>query len=128
MHVAGDRNVTVKPGDVVLIEHEGNKKIGWPWGVVKEVFPSRDGKVRSALVRTAEGEFLRPLQQLLITEAALSNLDCPGEPLEIVIKDEAVPDNGVEENELVPESITTSRTEGPEFRTFWCLELFCKYN
>ncbi len=66
------RKITAKPGDVVILESDDKKRVEWPWGVVKEIYPGRDGESRTALVKTKYGDFLRPLQRLFLLETALS--------------------------------------------------------
>ncbi len=58
----------VKPniavGNVVLIVDEANPRGKWPVGRVLKVFPGKDGLVRSAIVKTSHGEYLRPITRL----------------------------------------------------------------
>jgi hypothetical protein len=65
------RRVTAKPGDVVILESDNKKRVEWPWGIVKELYRSRDGEFRTALVKTKDGDSLRPLQRLYLLETAL---------------------------------------------------------
>jgi hypothetical protein len=69
-HVTTSKNIAAVPGDVVIIEMDNKKRIDWPLGVVKEVYPGRDGKFRTALVKTKSGESLRPLQRLFLLETS----------------------------------------------------------
>ena len=55
-------NLTV--GSVVLIREENIPRLKWPLGVVTELFPGKDGTVRSVLLRTARGSLTRPIQLL----------------------------------------------------------------
>ena len=60
------RNLEV--GDTVLIV-DGNAPRGkWIWGVVKEVQPNADGRVRRAVVKTPGGEVERPAAKLCLLE------------------------------------------------------------
>jgi len=52
------------PREVVLIGTENSKRADWPLAVVKELIPSRDGKVRLVKLRTASGILLRPVQRI----------------------------------------------------------------
>ncbi|XP_030579763.1 uncharacterized protein LOC115776287 [Archocentrus centrarchus] len=55
----------LKVGDVVLMGDENMPRQTWKLGRVHELFPGRDGKVRSCVVRTSSGTFLRRPVQLL---------------------------------------------------------------
>ncbi|GBM47722.1 hypothetical protein AVEN_16318-1 [Araneus ventricosus] len=54
----------IKIDDVVLIEGDNKSKLLWKLGRVIEVFPGRDGGVRSCLLKTSDGTFKRPVQLL----------------------------------------------------------------
>lgn len=58
-----------------MVEYDGKKRLDWPLGVVKEVYPGRDGKCRSALVKTKTGEFTRPIQRLFLLEMGSSSTE-----------------------------------------------------
>jgi hypothetical protein len=72
-HRAGTKDIGVSPGDLVIVEVDDRKRLDWPLGLVKAVYPGRDGKVRSALVRVKNREILRPIQRLFLLETALSS-------------------------------------------------------
>ena len=55
--------MSLKVGDVVLIGNEKDRN-SWPLAVVEELISGRDGKVRSARVKTATKAFLRPIQHI----------------------------------------------------------------
>lgn len=57
----------ISQGDLVYIADEGVRK-SWTRGVVSEVYPGADGRVRQALVKTARGEFRRPVAKLAVLE------------------------------------------------------------
>ena len=48
----------------MLIREENIPRLKWPLGVVTELFPGKDGTVRSVLLRTARGSLTRPIQLL----------------------------------------------------------------
>jgi hypothetical protein len=50
-------------GDIVLVNNEKKRHL-WPLGIVESIHEGRDGKVRSAQVRTADGSFRRPVHLL----------------------------------------------------------------
>lgn len=53
-----------KPGTIVLIHQDDVAPLRWPIGVIQEVYPGRDGRVRVALVKTATSTFKRPIVKL----------------------------------------------------------------
>ncbi|UYV80788.1 hypothetical protein LAZ67_19001743 [Cordylochernes scorpioides] len=55
-------------GQVVLTGRDGQKRIFWPLGRILELYPGKDGRERIARVRTATGEFVRPLKRLFSLE------------------------------------------------------------
>jgi hypothetical protein len=55
-------------GDIVNIASDNKKRLEWPLGKIEELLPGRDGKVRVAKVKTANGYFSRPLQRLFPLE------------------------------------------------------------
>ncbi|GBM06747.1 hypothetical protein AVEN_62991-1 [Araneus ventricosus] len=54
----------IKIDDVVLIEGDNKSKLLWKLGRVIQVFPGRDGGVRSCLLKTSDGTLKRPVQLL----------------------------------------------------------------
>ena len=58
----------IKPGELVLVYDPGMPRNLWPLAIVKEVFPGRDGKVRSAIVKTRVSDLHRPITQLVRLE------------------------------------------------------------
>ena len=54
----------MKAGSVVLIQDEGSSRLQWSLGVIQELYPGRDGHVRSVQVKTAESMLIRPIQCL----------------------------------------------------------------
>ncbi|XP_065088055.1 uncharacterized protein LOC135709594 [Ochlerotatus camptorhynchus] len=57
----------VSGGDLVYIADEGTRK-SWTRGMVLEVYPGADGRIRQALVKTAKGEYRRPVTKLTVLE------------------------------------------------------------
>lgn len=51
-------------GTIVLIHQDDVAPLRWPIGVIQEVYPGRDGRVRVAMVKTATGTFKRPIVKL----------------------------------------------------------------
>ena len=63
----------VKVGDIVLVIDKQQDKTQWPLARVLETFPGSDGLVRTARVKTATGQYVRPVQRLcMLEEAAVS--------------------------------------------------------
>ncbi|GBM05479.1 hypothetical protein AVEN_94768-1 [Araneus ventricosus] len=56
------RNMAID--DVVLIEGDNKSKLLWKLGRVIQVFPGRDGGVRSCLLKTSDGPLKRPVKLL----------------------------------------------------------------
>lgn len=82
----------IEVGDIVWVASDLQKRVDWELGLVVKVFPGKDNVVRVALVKTANSEFLRPVQKLCRMEVG-SNL----EKGNLVIP---------KESEIVSESVT----------------------
>ncbi|XP_008482926.1 uncharacterized protein LOC103519612 [Diaphorina citri] len=54
----------VKVGDVVIIVQDNSPVLSWPLGVVQEVYPGKDGVIRTVLVKTKGGCLKRPVVKL----------------------------------------------------------------
>jgi hypothetical protein len=65
------RNIEVD--DLVIIKETGLARNKWPLGRITEVFPGRDGRIRSAKIWTATGEFHSPISQICLLEGANNN-------------------------------------------------------
>lgn len=63
----------LKIGEVVLIGSDGTKRQTWQVGIILKLFPGKDKNVRVALVKTSQGEYVRPLQRLHPLEIFKSN-------------------------------------------------------
>ena len=59
--------------DLVIIKETGLARNKWPLGRITEVFPGRDGRIRSAKIWTATGEFHSPISQICLLEGANNN-------------------------------------------------------
>ncbi|QQP55026.1 Putative gag-pol protein [Caligus rogercresseyi] len=53
-----------------LIVDKGTKRGDWKCGRVKEVYPSKDGRVRVARISTERGETTRPIVKLCLLAKA----------------------------------------------------------
>ena len=58
----------VQVGSLVLVQGETRHRLSWPIGVVKQVFPGRDGVVRAAEIKTSKGLLTRSIQRLHVLE------------------------------------------------------------
>ena len=58
----------MKLDDIVLVISE-TPRGQWPLGRVIEVFPGKDGLVRTAKVKTASATFVRPVTKLALIES-----------------------------------------------------------
>jgi Pao retrotransposon peptidase./Reverse transcriptase (RNA-dependent DNA polymerase)./Integrase core domain. len=58
-------NIEPREGEVVLIREDKMPRASWPYGVIVKLNPSRDSRVRTAIVRTAHRtEIVRPISML----------------------------------------------------------------
>ena len=60
------RNIRI--GDLVLVKNETTPRHQWPLGLVVDTHPGKDGRVRSARVKTQTGLYLRPIDKLCLLE------------------------------------------------------------
>ena len=58
----------IRLGEIVIIRDETVKRQNWRMGVVVELFRGRDDKIRAVRVKTAFGDFKRPVQKLCSLE------------------------------------------------------------
>ena len=61
-------------GDVVLLVDKSMVRGQWKLGIIEDVFPGRDGLVRSVNVRTSAGNYNRPITKLAL-QLAKEELD-----------------------------------------------------
>lgn len=54
----------LEKGSVVLIRDDKSPRLRWPLGVVVDLFPGKDGVIRSVNVKTSRGVICRPVQKL----------------------------------------------------------------
>ena len=60
-------------GSVVLVQDEGRSRLHWPLGVIQNVYPGKDGIVRTVQVKTAKGLLTRPIQKVHNMEIVRDN-------------------------------------------------------
>lgn len=56
----------LKPGDIVLLVDRDTQRGRWQMGRIQQVFPSPDGLVRKAVVRTSVSSYLRPIHKMIL--------------------------------------------------------------
>ncbi|UYV76477.1 hypothetical protein LAZ67_14000520 [Cordylochernes scorpioides] len=68
----------ITAGEVVYVGNDSQKRINWPLGLVKKVYPGEDGNCRVAKVRIKSGEIVRPIQRLYPLEIRSSDMEACG--------------------------------------------------
>ena len=58
----------LQPKDLVLLLDERLCREQWPLGIVEEVYPDKNGRVRQVLVRTSKSKFKRDIRKLCLLE------------------------------------------------------------
>ncbi|GFX81340.1 uncharacterized protein TNCV_2513291 [Trichonephila clavipes] len=72
---------SIKERDIVLVGDTNSKRINWPLGKVKKIYPGKDGIVCVVEIKTKNGTFLRPIQRHYPLEVGEpGNFPFPGEP------------------------------------------------
>lgn len=61
-----DEDKNLKPGDLVIIIDPNLPRNTWPKGVIETVYPGRDGRIRTARVKTKTGLLIRPATRLAL--------------------------------------------------------------
>ena len=56
----------LESGDIVLLIDKNVQRAQWQMGRIERVFPSRDGLVRKALVKTSVSTYLRPIHNMVL--------------------------------------------------------------
>lgn len=56
----------IKENDMIILKEDGVPPLYWPLGRIIEAIQGPDGKVRVAKIRTAKGEFTRPITKLCV--------------------------------------------------------------
>ena len=82
------KSCTLAVGDVVIIKSEEKNRVRWPLGIVKELYPGRDGVVRAVKVRSGRNFLERPLQHLYPLELSFESV--VGRPSRVLNADVSV--------------------------------------
>ena len=59
----------------MLIKEDNVPRLKWPLGLILDVFPGKDGKIRAVRLKTAKGVFNRPVQKLYDLEIISNDTD-----------------------------------------------------
>ena len=62
----------VKVGDLVIVLDESMSRKDWPLGRIIEVYPGKDGLVRSLKVQTAKNRYVRPINKVCLLEGEIT--------------------------------------------------------
>ncbi|XP_014676486.1 PREDICTED: uncharacterized protein LOC106816399 [Priapulus caudatus] len=65
------RERNFQKGDLVLLVNETTPRYQWPLGLITQTYPSGDGLVRYAQIKTQNGLYTRPVHKLGLLEAEL---------------------------------------------------------
>lgn len=107
-------------GDIVLVGADNKKRFEWPLGRILKLNPGKDGKYRSAVVKTGRRVLSRPLQRLYPLEISTGNeLSKPEKQESCENQDEVIGDEDPEVDDIddtkigdvVPEVVTKSGRE-----------------
>ena len=55
---------TLREGSVVLVEADHRPRLQWPLGIITQVFPGKDGLIRTVEVKTSSGKLVRFVQRV----------------------------------------------------------------
>ena len=58
--------VNLSIGDVVLIVNPPLQRAHWKLAVVENVFPGKDGYIRSEEIKSSDGSYIRPISKLVL--------------------------------------------------------------
>lgn len=62
-------------GDLVLVADKKSTRGTWPVGRITKVMPGQDGVVRTAIVQTQYGEYVRPAIKLFVFQESSQTPD-----------------------------------------------------
>ena len=106
-------NCDLEKGDLVLVKEDNLTRLHWPLGVMVDVFPGKDGLIRSVNVKTSKGVITRPIQRLHYLEIS----SCSSEAVTETIN-ESMSESPLEEPESISpleKSQSVSSLEKSEF-------------
>ena len=106
-----DAKRKVQKGTVVVISEDKTQRLSWPVGVVTELFPGKDGRVRTVKVKTSKGSLIRPIQHLHDLEIIPARQeDITGNTDGYhIIDEQATRDTNLTDNEELPCTLNAAR-------------------
>ncbi|XP_045033919.1 uncharacterized protein LOC123475376 [Daphnia magna] len=94
-HCKGGPGRKIQVGEVVIIHDDNTKRLMWTIGVVKEIITSRDGLIRSVMVKTLNGNLInraiQSLHPLELREDQPDDVEIPPTPELELEPEEATP-------------------------------------
>lgn len=98
----------------MLVREDNSPRLQWPLGVIVELFPGKDGIIRSVKVKTAKGVISRPVQKLHNLELSSAGEDATTDeahsPLPPTDAFPAYAQGSDEAHSMTPSSTYVSRT------------------
>ncbi|XP_045026478.1 uncharacterized protein LOC123470336 [Daphnia magna] len=95
LHCKGGPGRKIRVGEVVIIHDDNTKRLMWTIGVVKELVASRDGLIRSVMVKTPNGNLInraiQSLHPLELREDQQDDVEIPPTPELELEKKKATP-------------------------------------
>ncbi|XP_064108041.1 uncharacterized protein LOC135216591 [Macrobrachium nipponense] len=89
-------NCDLKKGYLVLVKEDNLSRLHWPLGVIVDVFPGKDGLIRSVNVKTSKGVITRPIQRLHYLEISSFDSEAITETI-----NESMPESPLEKSKSV---------------------------
>ena len=81
----------LREGSVVLVQDDQQPRLRWPLGVITQLFPGRDGVVRTVEVKTASGKLVRSIPRIHDLEILSGSVDDVPGPMPSVYPPETAP-------------------------------------
>ena len=81
----------LREGSVVLVQDDQQPRLRWPLGVITQLFPGRDGVVRTVEVKTASGKLVRSIPRIHDLEILSGSVDDVPDPMPSVYPPETAP-------------------------------------
>ena len=81
----------LREGSVVLVQDDQQPRLRWPLGVITQLFPGRDGVVRTVEVKTVSGKLVRSIPRIHDLEILSGSVDDVPGPMPSVYPPETAP-------------------------------------
>ena len=88
---SGPGKCDLQEGSVVLLQEDQQPRLRWPLGVITQLFPGRDGVVRTVEVKTASGKLVRSIPHIHDLEILSGSVDDVAGPMPSVYPPETMP-------------------------------------